>query len=366
MANINDYLIWRGDISISDEFPLNEVDNMILARISYLRFDLINIKDNETLFDCAERMKNVEEKDFLYTGDSELIRNLGESKRFSSIRLTDYVNENEKESEKQFAAVTIHILPDTLFISYMGTDSTINGWKEDFNMAFMDSVPCQIAGKEYLEMIANKYPDKKLMLAGHSKGGCVAIYAAVTVNDYIKKRIVSVTNYDGPGFSNSMIEKYYDADIISRTNTIIPQDSVIGRVLEHKERTSVCLSIEKGIYQHDIYSWQIVRDKPVKLERNTNKSEIITDTLSVWLEKTTSEQRKLFVDIVFELIYNTDAEHFSQISKSPASSIPKIIKKYNEIESGDRRIIFEMVKVFIKSYIEVFREKDLRIEPKNV
>ena len=35
MANINDYLLWRGDLPINDKFRFNEIDSMILARFSY-------------------------------------------------------------------------------------------------------------------------------------------------------------------------------------------------------------------------------------------------------------------------------------------------------------------------------------------
>ena len=40
MANINDYIKWRGDIDL-DVSPLNEVDIMILSRFSYLPFQIV-------------------------------------------------------------------------------------------------------------------------------------------------------------------------------------------------------------------------------------------------------------------------------------------------------------------------------------
>ena len=38
MANMIDYLDWRGDISLRNS-PFNEVDNLILSNLSYGRFD---------------------------------------------------------------------------------------------------------------------------------------------------------------------------------------------------------------------------------------------------------------------------------------------------------------------------------------
>ena len=148
-----------------------------------------------------------------------------------------------------------------MYISFMGTDMTIYGWKEDFNMAFMENVPCQILGKKYLEDISKKYHNKKIRIGGHSKGGNVAVYSAITSSEKVKKRIVKVYNYDGPGFNKNIIDKYETDDILEKIETYIPQDSIIGRLLNHKEKKTIIQSIEKGILQHDIYSWQVLKKK---------------------------------------------------------------------------------------------------------
>ena len=189
MANINDYLLWRGDISLSSEHNFNEVDSVILARFSYLRFDKIKMSEVETIESISEKMKNLDNEEFRYNGDKELITYLGKSKRFKDMKVTDYVENNERSLEQQFEAVTIHISDEEMYISYIGTDSSIYGWKEDFNISFMDSVPCQIEGKKYINLIANKYPKKRIRIGGHSKGGNVAIYSAISAKKAIQDRI---------------------------------------------------------------------------------------------------------------------------------------------------------------------------------
>ena len=154
MSNINDYLIWRGDIPIIPEAPLNEVDSMILARFSYLIFDRIDLQEVETIETIYNKMKNFKNEEFKYNGDKELITNLGQSKRFKDMQVTDYVKNNNKETEKQFSAITVHISEDEMYLSFLGTDKSILGWKEDFNMSFMQNVPAQLAGLEYLNKIA--------------------------------------------------------------------------------------------------------------------------------------------------------------------------------------------------------------------
>ena len=358
MSNINDYLLWRGDIPINKKFKFNEIDSMILARFSYLLFSRINIAPKETIASISERMKNFKNEEFLYNGDKELITNLGESKRFKNMIVTDYVEINSKEKENQFSAITIHISRKEIYISFMGTDNTINGWKEDFNMAFMENVPCQIAGKEYIERISKKYRYKKIRIGGHSKGGNVAVYSAITANKKIQNKIIKIYNYDGTRNNKNTINQFENSEIINKIESYIPQDSIIGRLLNHKEKMTVILSTEKGILQHDIYSWQVLKDDLIKLEKNTNVSENIDKTLTDWLETTTVEQRKIFVDVVFELLYSTDANTFGEIYKNLPINITKILKKYSQTSTEDKKTITEMIKIMMSCYMYIIKKRE--------
>ena len=358
MSNINDYLLWRGDIPINSNFKFNEVDSMILARFSYLRFDKIKMTKNETIESISKKMKDLDNKEFRYNGDKELITYLGQSIRFKDMKVTDFIEISDKKVEKQFGAITIHISDKELYISFIGTDSTINGWKEDLNMSFMDNVPCQISGKKYTEKIAKKYKDKKIRIGGHSKGGNVAIYSAITAPKELQNRVIKVYNYDGPGFSKNIIKKYGNNRIINKIETYWPQDSIVGRILNHKEKTTVTYSLEKGIYQHDIYSWQIERDNLVKSEKNTETSEDFNKVGDDWLENTTAEQRKIFIDTLFEIFYSTDANTFGEISKSLSTNLTKILKKYKSISEEDKKIMTETFKVLAASYMNIVKEKE--------
>lgn len=357
MPNINDYLVWRGDIPINNEFPFNEVDSMILARFSYLRFDKIKMGTQETIESISNKMKNLKNEEFLFNGDKELITNLGKSDRFKNMNVTDYVKNDNKKNEEQFGAITVHLSEDELYITFIGTDATIVGWKEDFNMAFMEHVPCQITGRAYLENIAKKYSKANIRIGGHSKGGNVAIYSAITVDKAIQDRITKVDNFDGPGFSKEIIAKYQNLGIIKRIETFIPQDSIIGRLLNHKEKITVVLSKEKGIYQHDIYSWQVLDREIIKERRNTNNSENVNKIISNWLETTSNEQRQIFTDSIFELIYSAEVDTFKEITFS--KSIPKMMQKYKTISSEDKKTITDMLKIFIISYFNVIKESHL-------
>ena len=187
MSSINDYIKWRGDLKLSSEHKFNELDSLILARFSYLIFHKIEMNKVETIESISKKMAHFKNNEFLFNGDKEMITLLGKSRRFKDLKVTDYVRNNSKKEEQQFSALVIHISKKSLYISFVGTDENIYGWKEDFNMAFMDEVPCQKLGTSYLNQIAQKYWYKKIRIGGHSKEGNIALYSALTANKSIQK-----------------------------------------------------------------------------------------------------------------------------------------------------------------------------------
>lgn len=355
MANINDYIDWRGDLPISEEYGINEIDNMIFARISYLIFDKIHLEEKETIESISKKMQDFQNEEFNINGDKELITKLGQSKRFKDLVITDYIKNNDYEAVRQFSAITIHISKKLMYLSFEGTDGTILGWKEDFNMAFMKNIPAQIAGKEYLEKIADKYKAKKMILGGHSKGGNVAIYAGTTTTKKIQNRIIKVLNYDGPGFDEDFYKKTDNKEFVEKVYTYIPQDSIIGRILEHEEGFRVVESTQKGIYQHDIYSWQVKGRQMIKLKEASKSSDLMNETMKSWLKNTTIEQRKVFFDSVFDIFNSTSASKLAELSIAWKTNMPKIIDTYKGLSEEDKKTITEMIKIFGKSYFSSIR-----------
>lgn len=350
MYNIFDYLIWRGDISIDSSNVLNEIDSLILSRFSYFPFYKIDFKEGK-VFDILKRFENLNDEDFVNVQDKELIKLLINSNRFNNLFITNYERIYDESSTSQFCAVTILIPNDEIYISFIGTDLTIYGWKEDLKMSFMDNVSSQILGKKYLEKTANLYKDKKIRIGGFSKGGNISIYSSITTSCDIKKRIIKVYNYDGPGFSQEFLNKYNDEDIISKISTYIPEDSIIGRLLNHKEEVKIIESLEKHIYQHNIYTWSVLTNDFVYKNETTKFSDDIKKTIDNSLLNTTIEQRKIAIDAIFDIFTLNGVSTFKEISGSLIKSIPKILKNYKDLSREDKKNITNIVTIFIKSYI---------------
>ena len=76
-------------------------------------------------------------------GSRDLLFAVCASPRFRCARLTDFRFKTDKVSEEQFAAMTFRLPDGTSYVAFRGTDSTVVGWKEDFNMTFLSPVPAQ-------------------------------------------------------------------------------------------------------------------------------------------------------------------------------------------------------------------------------
>ena len=360
MANIFDYIQWRGDLSVSkDEF--NKIDNLILSRFSYFPFDEI-IKENEvvTIRELSERFnkKDKSKMPILWEDDLSLFPVMGLSKRFGEMKATRYVNKINVEQEKQFSAITMIMPDDTIYISYRGTDNTVVGWKEDLNMTFKSHIPSQIDSVKYLEQIAKEYPNK-IRVGGHSKGGNLAVYASIFANDNIKNRIINIYNNDGPGFNDEIIKTEEYKDMIKKVETYIPQDSIFGRLLNYADKYTVVKSIQKGIMQHDLYSWQLLGKEFVSLKEVTNGSKFIDKSIKYWLEQIDMNTREQVIDIIFQVINTTKVDTLTELKNHWFSNVKIILNSYKLVDSENKKMILETLSALFKIVKDNFLEEHL-------
>ena len=350
MANVCDYVRWRGDLTL-EQSEFNEIDNLILARFSYFPFDKI-IEENEivTIKELSKRFseQDVTKLPILWKDDVELFPLMGDSKRFGGMLATKYINKIDAEQEKQFSAITVLMPNDTIYVSYRGTDNTIVGWKEDFNMSFKSHIASQISAKQYLEEIAKEYPSSKIIIGGHSKGGNIAVYAATFASKEVKDRIINVYNNDGPGFCEDVIETAEYQEILPRVHTYIPQSSIIGRLMNHKEKYTIVESVQKGIMQHDLYSWQLLGKEFVTLKKLTNESEFIDKTIKEWLENVEPEKREQVIDAVFEILNTTEAQTMKELKANWFANAKTILGTYKTIDNDTKEMVWQTVNELLK------------------
>lgn len=351
MANVFDYFEWRGDITI-DKDGFNDVDAVILSRLSYLPFDGIVPRGvhNKILFTtAAQRFFENDEalKNTLWKGDETLMKSVSSNKRYKNMKFSGFVNIVDKEEQMQFAVIIIQIAKDRYYISFRGTDNTVVGWKEDCNMYYMFPLPSQKKAVEYLENVAKEL-NGTFILGGHSKGGNLAVYAAAFCSPSIQQRIEAVYNHDGPGFSHKAIETEGYQAIKDKIHTFVPQSSIFGMMFEHEETYTIIKSNQKGFLQHDIYSWEVKRNHLVHLNTMTGTSAFFDHTITQFVEKLSIEQREEFIEGIFSLLENTEDKTFNEIGSNWYKNSGGILKSFKNMDSKTRILILQTLLTFIK------------------
>ncbi|MDX9899316.1 MAG: DUF2974 domain-containing protein [Spirochaetia bacterium] len=353
MADILDYLRWRGDLSLNNS-PFNAVDSLILSVLSYLplggivpdTLDTSGISIAEAAALLSEaNLKNLPIRD---KRDLELISALAGSERFKNMKLCAYVDEIDIEEEKQFAAMTILTGDKHAYLAFRGTDLTLVGWKEDFNMSFLSPVPAQTAALAYLERVASGLRGK-LRLGGHSKGGNLAVYAAAFCGSRTQKRIQSVYNNDGPGFDSPVLLRDGYTRVKERLFSFVPQSSIIGMMLEHHEHYTVVQSRQVGLLQHDPYSWNLLGADFITVQ-NVNDSSIFVDrTLKDWVGGLEPAHRELFVDALYEILVSTEATTLPELAGNWIKGLKAASKTLKELDGPTKKVIQDALWQLVKA-----------------
>jgi len=363
MLNLFDYLEWRGDLSFARD-SFNEVDNLIMSVLAYVKFEEIVPLETGVgtipLLKAAERLREtMEEPSSFYSIPffnqiPKLLFKAAESKRFRDIKLSGYVNQIDYEQSKQFSAVVFSINSKLHFIAFRGTDDSLAGWKEDFQMSFMEEVQAQNQAVIYLERILSNLAGD-FYLGGHSKGGNLAVYAASHEPKNIQDRIIGIYNNEGPGFQTNIIQSEGYQSILGKISTLIPKSSVVGMLLEHGEEYRVVSSSETGIVQHNPFSWE-VKGRNFVYEKGLTKDSLnINKVLRAWLNQLSMEERAQFVDALFDIIQATGAKTIGELSKEKLALANSMIKTYKNMDTLTQSHLKNSVEIFFKESQKVIK-----------
>ncbi len=351
MADLHDYLLWRGDLLLSER-PFCEADSAVLARASFLPFQTLELKETDALSlgEAADRLLALPDIDgrIVLSGDRAMLRELSSSDRFRAVTLSGFRYVFDETKETQFCAVTLHLGDGRRYLSFRGTDNTLVGWKENLNMSFTCPVPAQLLAVSYLRDAAALAPGP-LLLGGHSKGGNLAVYAAAFCGAEIQDRIETVWNFDGPGFDGKVLSEPVYGRICPRVRTVIPQSSVVGMLLEHEDPYEVVRSEVNGLMQHDIYSWDVSRDGFIRLETVTRGSLFLDRAVTDWIRGTDPAQREAFVDAVYEILTTTNAKTLREMNEHRFQSTLAVLKALSHLDEPTRKTVTKTLGAFLRS-----------------
>lgn len=379
MANMLDYLDWRGDIPFSAD-PFNEVDSLVLSEVAYVDFEgIVPGPDEEVQEDhlrragipvvrLADAVKRywelhtdleIESSSTLYKYAPYVLDKLCSGARFGDMLLGGYVNKISPEKNEQMSAITFFLPDETAFTAFRGTDDTLIGWKEDFTFSFMKETEGQRSAVEYLNRLY-RLPDRpgeqptgeespfSVRVGGHSKGGNFAVFAAAFCIQDVKDRIIRVYNNDGPGFLEEITETKEYLEIVPRVIGLIPVESVFGLLLNSKYYFKMVKSSSKGIWQHDALSWQIMRNHFEETGEISEGSLLMKRVIEAWVYGMNLEERKDVVDSVFNLLEDSGWENLSDIAAEQLRSIPELLHAYTNLSMEEKQKLHETMGSLLK------------------
>ena len=356
MGNINTYLKWRGDLNFAER-PFCDVDNLALALLSYVNFEEIVQDSGEKIGLTTAYARFCQTENGSSDLDGAAIRLFGlmaESKRFGTAQLSHYRVAFDEQKATQFAAIQITLDDGSIYIAFRGTDDSIIGWQEDFGLG-SQVVPAQRMAGAYLNEIATE--DAVYRIGGHSKGGNLALFAAIHCTDAIREKIIAVYNNDGPGLSRDIIAKERYLPIRSKLIWIIPGFSIIGTLFLYDNPARIVESSAESFLQHDAFTWQIEGDCFQSREALTDSCKFYVQIFDTWISSASLAQREIFTRDLFGALRAGGAKTIGEVLGGGVDGFGTILLSIVRSESRTKIVIGKFIASFLTNCHSInFRE----------
>ena len=94
-----------------------------------------------------------------------------------------------------------------------------------------------------------------------------------------------------------------------------------------------------GFMQHDIYSWEIDGKSFKHIKSATKSSMFFDSTIKFWLDKMTFDERRKFIDALFDIIDKTDARTIGELTDNWFENSKTILKSIKNMDYKTRSMI---------------------------
>ncbi len=355
MGDIISYVYEFGGFTFTEK-PFCEIDGLVFSHLSYFIFGGIvpGLDENKpavALCDVAQRMDwhNFISVKWELEKNRELFYKTAFSRRYRNAKANYLVEEMNADEGTQFCAVTFLLGNGDTFISFRGTDDALIGWKEDFYMAYRTPVGAQLRSTEYVNQVAGRLARKRNLrfyLGGHSKGGNLAVYAAMTCDETVKHKIGRIYNMDGPGFRPDFMKKLDYDGIKDKILKIVPDESFVGMLMEQKEDYELIRSTEIGVQQHVCFSWCVEGDRFERADQQQPKRKALYDRINDWIFALEIEQVGNFIDSLFKMIEITEAKTLTDLKNVKGGEVAKklhtIMQEYSGMNDETKQVFWEV------------------------
>lgn len=354
--NMLDYL--ATEFATFDEKPFNPVDSAILSQFCMVRCEDIvpALRERKSFRGLGTAVQNLlpnsrnavrfidllraERYEDMFTGlipgrVKDNLLALAASPRFRDVTIRDYLSLFDTERQTQFAAVTFVYQKEFAYVGFRGTDTSITGWRENFNMACSMPVPAQEQAARYLKTVAPKLP-RRLFVGGHSKGANLALYAALKATPAVQDRIERVYSHDGPGFKAGTFSAADWARLDGRVHRTVPQESVVGMLMESHATPLVVKSDEHGLMQHSPFSWEVAGDDFVYLDDLADSAKFTDAVFSEWLSRYSDDEAEKVVDALFQAIEAAGVQNATEVFFGGPKTVALVTEAAKKIDEDAR------------------------------
>lgn len=353
MANLIDYVKWRGDLNFKDS-PFNEIDNAVLSFLAYVNFDHISQRKGKLGDVCNRLLAHHEGEEEKIVGGLivpktilDLFKISKDTVRFGNIKFSDFVNHISIEERCQFSACTFHLSSKEMVVVFRGTDDTTIGWQENLDMIIKSPIMGEIKAKEYLERIAQKFPNKKIWVCGHSKGGHLSTYASIYASDAVKKRIIQAYSNDGPGFLDGTIDSVLFEKIKDKITLIIPNDSIVGLLFnEMAGKVKIVIASKRGPFQHDMYTWEVEGTKFCEVSDVMNSAKKTDKEITELVDSLNLEERVSVASDIYTFI--TESKIFTL--QEGSRDLSTVLKYLGKIKYKNKKLFFKFFRIILTNH----------------
>jgi len=260
--------------------------------------------------------------------------------RFSHLGLRNYVDIDGVEYGTQFCAMEFVLGSKLSYVAFRGTDNTIVGWREDFEISYRE-VPAQRRALAYLERVL--LGGRRYYVGGHSKGANLAMYGTVFLHREQQDLVSHVYVNDGPGLCPSVVSVALPVGYAEKTTRILPEYSVFGRLFEIPGISEKIVSSSyEGIMEHELLSWEVSDGGLSLVQKHDAASEWVAATLDEWLENVSAKERETFVRELFSALGAGGSRRTSEFGARGIDGLEDVLHAMVSAKPGAKRALVKL------------------------
>ena len=357
MATLIDYL--ETQMRTFEQKPLNVIDSAIFTQLALINGEKVlpeqalhekgqvSEYSHEAEFRFYELLR-AEDFETMFRGLNpdklkEILYRVAASPRFRNLVVRDFTSVLDEQKHIQFSATT-YICPGFFsYVAFRGTDISIAGWQEDFELMCYQNVAAQRFALEYLESVFPRLSGK-IYVGGHSKGGNLALYATLHASDEIQRKIERIYLHDSPGMKPGSVNPARYNNIAHKICRTIPQASVIGMLMDCPIPAQVVECKESALAQHSVTNWQIRGDEFVYVDKVEESSVLLHKVSDKWMARFTDPELKMISDALFAALKSAGVDDARLIFGGDMQLIELISLAHKNSDGPTLQVLEEAIK----------------------